>query len=160
MFSFVATDFRGWLSRSAEKLQKELGEEGEVRLSLPEGESPLLMDGTELFRVLQNLLGNARKYGGKPLIFSLSLERQGDRLHLTAGDNGPGVSEENLERIFKVLFREEKARTDSAAKGSGLGLAIVRWIVEAHGGRVWAENQGGLMIHMEFPLDRMAEEGK
>ena len=159
-FNFVATDFRGWLSRSAEKLQKELGEEGEVRLSLPEGESPLLMDDTELFRVLQNLLVNARKYGGKPLIFSLSLERQGDRLHLTAGDNGPGVSEENLERIFKVLFREEKARTDSAAKGSGLGLAIVRWIVEAHGGRVWAENQGGLMIHMEFPLDRMAEEGK
>lgn len=156
-FSFVQTDFSHWLARAAEKLQKELGEEGEVRLSLPEGECPLLMDGTELYRVLQNLMGNARKYGGRPLVFSLVLERQGDKLRLTARDNGKGVAEENLERIFKVLFREEEARTDSAVKGSGLGLSIVRWIVEAHGGKAWAENRGGLAIVMDFPVKTRKE---
>ena len=63
-------------------------------------------------------------------------------------DNGRGVPEDKLGRIFERFYRCDEARS---IKGSGVGLYVVRWIVEQHGGRVTAENQGGLLLRMYFP---------
>jgi signal transduction histidine kinase len=71
---------------------------------------------------------------------------------LTVTDTGPGIAEELLERIFDRFVRADVARS-RATGGSGLGLAITREIVEAHGGRVWAESSpGGSAFSMGFPL--------
>jgi signal transduction histidine kinase len=72
-------------------------------------------------------------------------------------DDGPGVPEEDLSRLFDRFWRGDPART-RATGGSGLGLAIARHIVEAHGGRIWAEPTpgGGLTVVFTLPTAEIA----
>ena len=75
----------------------------------------------------------------------------GDDLLISVSDTGPGISPENLPRIFDRFWQAEETRT----MGAGLGLTIVKGIAEAHGGRVWAESQPGVgsSFHFAVPLD-------
>jgi len=73
-------------------------------------------------------------------------------VHIAVADTGPGIPEEELDRIFEKFV--QSSRTKTGAGGTGLGLAISRKIVEDHGGRLWAENSpdGGATIHCLLPL--------
>jgi len=80
----------------------------------------------------------------------------GNALRVEVRDHGVGIPDAELERVFEKFYR---ARQGDAAGGSGLGLALSRGIVEAHGGRVWAERAeaGGARLVLELPLGRSGE---
>jgi signal transduction histidine kinase len=107
------------------------------------GGLPIAFDPALLGRALHNLLVNARAHG-HPVSEALRVRvsRAGDRLVVAVEDRGPGFAAGLADKAFEPFVRGEpsRARTPGAA-GYGLGLAIVRRIVEAHGGRVFAENR-------------------
>jgi signal transduction histidine kinase len=92
--------------------------------------------------VLDNLINNAIRYtptGGR---IELSLHCTGNEAVITVADTGQGIAPEDLPHIFDRFYRADKART-RAAGGTGLGLSIVKWIVDAHHGRVEVESTLG-----------------
>jgi signal transduction histidine kinase len=89
--------------------------------------------------VLSNLIGNAVKFVGEGGRVRVRAWREDDRIRVAVSDNGPGIAEEDLPRIFG---RYERGTTQGPL-GVGLGLYIARGIVEAHGGRIWVESQLG-----------------
>ena len=97
-------------------------------------------DAQRLHQVLINLLDNAIKYtpaGGR---VTISAKDNGSEVQVCVADNGPGIALEHLQRIFERFYRVDKARSREMG-GTGLGLSIVKHIVQAHGGRVWAESE-------------------
>ncbi len=111
---------------------------------------------TELTRVITNIVDNARKYGKRhdndtPEI-EIWVRRNGPMAMIEVLDNGPGVSEQDLERIKRPFTRVNEAR--SQASGAGLGLAIVERVVKRAGGtwRIANRPQGGLAITIELPI--------
>ncbi len=113
----------------------------------------VLMDEYELRRVFDNLLTNTVRYREKPqsqVEIWLTAKEEENRTEIVYKDDGPGVPEESLERIFEIFCRLDDARSQ-AGEGSGIGLAIVKEIVEAHGGSVRAENRDGLAVIILLP---------
>jgi two-component system phosphate regulon sensor histidine kinase PhoR len=100
--------------------------------------------------IAQNLAENAIRYAGHGAHLTLSAARSGNFSVLTAADNGAGVPEYTLTRLFERFYRTDSART---SRGTGLGLAIVKHIVVAAGGEVEAEGGPGrgLRIRATFP---------
>ncbi|HYO87676.1 MAG TPA: ATP-binding protein [Candidatus Limnocylindrales bacterium] len=96
-----------------------------------------LADQDQVRRVLVNLIHNAIKWSPEGKTLRVTAEPAGDEVVLSVIDEGPGVSDEHTERIFERFYQVDPSR--SAGEGTGLGLAICRHIVEAHGGRIWAE---------------------
>jgi two-component system phosphate regulon sensor histidine kinase PhoR len=100
--------------------------------------------------VLENLAENALRYAGDGVTFSITVQREGDDVAITAADTGIGVAEEDLPRLFERFYRADRAR---ASRGTGLGLAIVKHIVTSAAGRVEASSPPGqgLQIRITFP---------
>ncbi|HEV2655098.1 MAG TPA: HAMP domain-containing sensor histidine kinase [Ktedonobacteraceae bacterium] len=118
-----------------------------ISYSLPTADA----DPDMLTRVVSNLCDNALQHtppGGSVTIEALP---QANMLAVSVTDTGKGIPPEALERVFERFFRADTAR-QSLTGGSGLGLAIVRAIVEAHGGRIWAENVAGAGARFTFTL--------
>ncbi len=99
----------------------------------------------------QNLAENAIRYAGPGASFTLAVERDGDSIVLRGSDDGAGVDEEELSRLFERFYRADRAR---ASRGTGLGLAIVKHIVGQAGGTVEARGDkgAGLEIRCAFPV--------
>jgi signal transduction histidine kinase len=103
-----------------------------------------------MIRVMaENLLGNAIRYAGPGARIMLSARREAETVVLAIADDGVGVSEEDLPRLFERFYRADRAR---ASRGTGLGLAIVKHVVTAAGGRVEAvgERGQGLTVRCVF----------
>lgn len=120
----------------------------DIELSL-QGECFAMADPPHLKRVVSNLLVNATKYGPRGSTISLGVERAGEYAVVTVADEGPGLKED-----FDIF--EAGTRGETKAEGYGLGLYIVRTLVEAHGGRVWAEPRSSTGARFRFVL-RLAE---
>ncbi len=101
----------------------------------------ILGNPSALGQVIRNLIDNARSFSPKEgkVNVSLKQDKQNDVYHILVEDEGPGIPENNLESIFKRFYTQRPKGT-AFGNNSGLGLAISRQIVDAHGGRVWAEN--------------------
>jgi two-component system sensor histidine kinase BaeS len=76
----------------------------------------------------------------------------GGAVHVSVRDGGPGIAPEDLPHIFERFYRGDKSRARSSG-GTGLGLSIAKALIEAHGGKIWAENapQGGACFHFTVP---------
>jgi len=119
---------------------QEKGLQGEV---VAPGPVPLWGDATRLRELLFILLDNAIKFtpaGGRVEVRAAA---DGDRARLEVADTGVGIDPQDLPRIFDRFYRADRARRRDEDGGAGLGLAIAKAIVEAHGGRIWAESQLG-----------------
>ena len=105
-----------------------------------------------LRRALRNLLENAAAYGVRA---AAHIERTGEEILVVVEDEGPGIPEAELERVFEPFVRLETSRSRDTG-GSGLGLAIARGIVRGHGGDILLENraQGGLRATIALPRPR------
>lgn len=122
-----------------------------IQLHIPNGLPALSADLVLVAQAVVNLLDNALKYAPADQPIELEAFCAGKDLILEVADRGPGVPEEELERIFEKFYRAFRGNTG----GTGLGLSISKGIIEAHGGRIWARNRlgGGLIISIAFPIE-------
>ncbi len=112
----------------------------------------VVADRTQLIQLLQNLLTNALRFRGEaPPEVHVSARREGAMWRLSVRDNGIGVEEPYLERIFGVF---QRLHTRDEYPGTGIGLSICRRIAERHGGRIWAESTAGegTTFHVTLPV--------
>ncbi|NEO29955.1 MAG: histidine kinase [Symploca sp. SIO3C6] len=126
----------------------------EVETDIPQDLPSVYADRELVRQVLVNLLDNAIKYtptGGK--IEVALLHRTAQKIQISVFDNGPGIPEENRERIFEDRFRLKR---DEAKEGYGLGLSLCQRIVRAHYGRIWVDTtgKGGGCFHFTLPVYR------
>lgn len=124
-------------------------------LDFPPNPLVVPIDAKRIEQVLRNLLNNALKYS--PNGGAITIQGRGDKWQalVRVSDEGLGMQPEDLERIFDRFYRVED-ETTRAIGGVGLGLAVCKGIVEAHGGRIWAESTPGVGTHFYFTLP-MAE---
>ena len=115
-----------------------------ISVSLPAELPVLYIDRRRMEMVLRNILENAQRYAGDgaevEIITRYAQEQEDEGIYLTVADNGPGLPGDLTERIFDRFYQVDGGRERSSS-GVGLGLAICRGFVEAHGGRIWAENR-------------------
>ena len=116
------------------------------------GDCRVLATKGEVHQVIYNLTDNAVKYSGSHGSVRVELRRDGNDVVLTVADNGPGIPEEDLPRVFERFYRVDKARS-RAAGGTGLGLSIVQDTVTKRGGTVSAANRpgGGAVFTVRWP---------
>lgn len=115
-----------------------------------DGLPPICGDRERLVQVFGNLIGNATKFAPERGTITIEVRHAGRDVEFIVADTGPGIPEADLKRVFSPYWQAKK----TAHMGAGLGLAIVRGIVEAHGGKVWAENApgGGAVFRFTIPV--------
>jgi two-component system, OmpR family, phosphate regulon sensor histidine kinase PhoR len=118
----------------------------------------VLADPDAMNQVFGNLIENSLKYARDNKRIRVGAQLLEDEVQFTVQDFGSGIASEHLERIFERFYRVDKARSREAG-GTGLGLAIVKHIVQAHGGRIWAESElgKGAAFHFTLPLMQPAQ---
>lgn len=131
------------------RLEKKMGGR-KITTEVPTDAPLVPMDGILIEEVLINLLENAMKYTPPGSPIDISAEFNDNEVTVSIEDRGPGIPAGEERRIFEKFYRTAPKRT----RGVGLGLAICRGIVEAHGGRIWAENrpEGGASFRFILPL--------
>ncbi|MEO5351643.1 MAG: ATP-binding protein [Magnetococcus sp. XQGC-1] len=128
----------------------------ENRLLLERVDAVLLWaDAVGLRSVIDNVLRNALHHSGRQGSVRVELLSQGERARLEISDQGPGVPEGDLSRIFLPFYRVEEAR-EGGAGCFGLGLAIAARVVREHGGEIAARNrhEGGLAVTITLPIEK------
>ena len=103
------------------------------------GAETVRADAAKLHDALSNLMANAIIYGPEDTTVRIHAERVDGRVAISVSDEGPGIPDEDLSRVFERFYRVDKSRARDPG-GTGLGLAIVKHLVELHGGTVRAEN--------------------
>src|SRR5690606_14992248 len=126
-----------------------------ITLEVDAADAPLiLVDPDRMLQVLGNLVSNALRHTPDGGNVWLTANGEKDRVLLRVRDSGSGIPEEDLPHIFERFYRADKARQSDGA--SGLGLAIARSLVEAHDGRLTAENAagsaGGAVFTIALPI--------
>lgn len=133
--------------------------ERDIQLLFKKGtERPIFVsaDKQKIKQVLVNLVDNAVKYGNEHGSISAGCYEMDDRhVYIEISDDGPGIAEEHLARIFERFYRADRSRS-RAIGGTGLGLAIVKHIVEAHGQTVNVRSKVGVGSSFGFTLDKPA----
>ena len=145
-----ATPVKPVLEEAREELAERAARAG-VELELACNDDVVLAIRPRMLRVMaRNLAENAIRYAGPGATFTLTVEHDGDSVVLSGSDNGIGIDEAELPRLFERFYRADRAR---ASRGTGLGLAIVKHIVTQAGGTVEARGARGrgLEIRCELP---------
>jgi two-component system NtrC family sensor kinase len=122
-------------------------------------ESLLIMgDPNRLNSVMSNLLSNAIKFTDPGGRIQVRVRWNDDEVIVSVADNGPGITEDELPRVFEHLFRGRAAVRDpnNPIEGTGLGLALAKTVIEQHGGRLWVESKVGQGSTFLFALPREA----
>lgn len=122
-------------------------------MTIEQCSSPLAatFDRDRLLQVLSNLVGNALKFTPEGGSINLSAKKKVNELEISVSDNGPGISEDKVARIFEKFSQ----LNSGDRRGLGLGLFISKWIVEAHKGRIWVSSKmgEGSVFTFTLPLD-------
>jgi PAS domain S-box-containing protein len=122
--------------------------------NLPADPLVAIVDPKHIEQVLRNLLGNAIKYSPEGGMVTIGGRGDGRQILIWVSDEGMGIPTQDLERIFERFYRVENEVTMNV-RGAGLGLSVCRGIVEAHGGRIWAESAlgEGSTFYFALPVD-------
>ena len=100
------------------------------------------VDEQRLLQVLNNLIGNAVKFSHPAGKVTVSAYRRDAEVVISVTDTGVGLAQDDQSRVFDIFYRAPST-SRTGVDGQGIGLAVSRYIVEAHGGRIWAESQPG-----------------
>ena len=122
-----------------------------VKADIPAELPPICADPNRLERILLNLLSNALKYSYQGTEVRITARVVDGAVAVSVSDRGPGIAPEELPHLFERFYRARAAR---GTEGIGLGLFTVKALVEAHGGRVWAESElgRGSVFTFEMPV--------
>ena len=123
-----------------------------MKVDIPQDLPYVYADPERVRQVLVNLLDNAIKYtpaGG--IITVAGLHRTSQKVQFTVGDTGPGIPEEDRDRIFENLVRLQR---DQGIDGYGIGLCLCQRIIRAHYGQIWVDSSshGGAWFHFTLPV--------
>jgi two-component system, NtrC family, sensor histidine kinase GlrK len=148
-YEFTPCDPAALIFRSIDSMQVIASKKGiDLQTYVPDDLPLLLLDERRMQQVLDNLLSNALKFtpeGGR-VVMAAQAQRNRDRnarqVKVIISDTGPGIPEEDLEKVFKRFYQSTR-ETGRNHPGTGLGLAIARHIVEAHEGCIWVESLVG-----------------
>ena len=143
-------DVEDLIGAATEQLERRL-QSRSLTIDVPPDMPLVPMDFVLMERVLVNLLDNALKYAPADRPVELAARVEGPEVRFEVADRGPGVPAADLSRMFDKFYRVQQ---HGSAGGTGLGLSICKGIVEAHGGRIWAQNRegGGMVISVALPL--------
>jgi len=124
--------------------------DGDAAFTAPEGRVVVSCRPIALRRALRNIVDNALAYGGAARV---RIARDSESVALIVEDDGPGIPDSDLARVFEPFVRLEESRSRETG-GMGLGMAIARTILRAHGGDVEIANraEGGLRVALRLPL--------
>ena len=154
--NFTALDLQTVVSNVVD-IFDEVAEDSGMTLSLSQPAStndeqaPVTVNGDKelLVQMLANLIENSILYCPEGTAISIGCEAEAGKVKLTVADNGPGIPEEDREKVFQRLYRGDKSRTDK--RGTGLGLSLVKAIVELHGAEIeLLDNTPGVRVEMVF----------
>lgn len=117
------------------------------------------IDEDKIMQVMDNIISNANKYSPDGGRISFYLKKWSDKIQISVSDEGLGIPDEDLDKVFDRFFRVDKARSREMG-GTGLGLAIAKEVIESHGGHIWAErnNGRGTTIHFTLPYSELPED--
>jgi len=131
------------------KMRKQL-QDHHIEIDFPQDLPLVATDYVMIGQVFTNLLSNSIKYAPPNTEIKLTALKETDYLHIQVMNQGPSVPSEHLQRIFDKFYRITDA---DRITGAGLGLSICKGIIEAHGGKIWAENQPDhFVFHFTIPL--------
>ncbi len=117
----------------------------------------VIADPEQMKKVINNIIGNSVKYMDKPHgVIDIRILDEVDSIRVELEDNGKGIAQKELNRIFERFYRTDTSR-NSAQGGSGIGLSIVKKIIEDHGGYIWATSKEGEGTCMHFVLRKYIE---
>jgi len=129
---------------------KHLAEEHRIEVEIPENLPLVSVDYVQMEQVFTNLLSNSLKYAPANTTICIRAHVEEETIHVQVSNQGPQVPPEHLERIFDKFYRTTAA---DRVTGTGLGLSICKGIIEAHEGRIWADNlTNGLAFNFTLPL--------
>ncbi len=131
------------------------GARNDVEVNLDPDLPRVEVDERRIIQVMDNLLSNSSKYSPESSTVVVTASSDGFHVAISVTDEGKGITSEQLTRLFRKYSRGDEAGPDGKVVGEGLGLAICKGIVEAHGGRIWAESAGenqGTRVTFTIPL--------
>ena len=146
----AAVELRALVVEAVERLGH-FTRENPVRVEQRNVSGPVWADAGRIDQVLSNLLSNAVKYGEPGAEILIELEGRAEEVEVTVTNRGRGIDPHELSRLFNRFTRSEQTRT-SKVPGLGLGLYICKGLIEAHGGRIWAESTPGDRTRFHFTL--------
>ncbi len=118
------------------------GRRNRIQIDVAPDLPQVMTDRRRIVQVLSNLLSNAAKYSNELSTITVRAELKQFQVVVSVADEGRGIPAERLPLLFRKFSRVDEERRQGDLAGSGLGLAICKGIVEAHGGRIWAESDG------------------
>jgi PAS domain S-box-containing protein len=151
-------NFREVIDQTLKEMQTSVDmKKQSLHVEVPAGPLPTRGDRARLSQVLVNILSNASKFTPDNGRITIKVEEDEDAIKVQVSDTGIGIRREDLERVFEPFAAIHKP---AYIKGTGLGLSIAKGLVEAHGGRIWAESTGeGGGATFTFTLPKLREEG-
>ena len=102
----------------------------------------VMADHDRILQVLQNLLGNALQFTPENGTIEINAKKMDTNVQISVKDDGEGIETDHLPHIFKRFYRADRSRSRQNGGGSGIGLTIAQSLVEAHGGKIWADSKG------------------
>jgi two-component system, OmpR family, sensor histidine kinase KdpD len=121
-----------------------------IGVDIPDDLPPILLDYVEIDQVLTNLVENAVRYIRPGTEIQITAKPRQGEVEVSVADRGPGVPTAAVDHLFEPFYRVDSQGT--LPQGTGLGLTVAKGLVEAHGGRIWAENQSGGGAKFTFTL--------
>ncbi|WP_456272894.1 cell wall metabolism sensor histidine kinase WalK [Bacillus sp. AK031] len=144
-------EFVGFFHQIIDRFEMSKSQNVTFKRKLPDKALFVDIDKDKLTQVLDNIISNALKYSPEGGLLTFKVEEKDEMIQVSVSDQGLGIPQDNLSKIFERFYRVDKARSRQMG-GTGLGLAIAKEMISAHGGNIWAESKEGTGTTISFTL--------